>query len=827
MPLRFDQIIDTSPPSDWRIEFGATDITDLVRRLNIEKPLPDMRLPQLWSGTLELVQPLYHTDGRFFGVETDSLETLEFDPEINNAWKAYATPIKIFANGRYICVLRLLEDLKYDYTTGIATAQLGHIIRAFSAQKPKLINDFESGSSFNAYGGDPTEIQVVLPARSYAEKVLSQAVDADGNNPTFTLSTSGLSDLLENTFTFGGAAAINGYDTDPVVQEGDIAEVVHEILWVNYSRALVNVQGDTENLTYSDVYPCFQSTKTPTLVLPAQQLKHSVEFTSIEQAATIAETSGTILRALRVLRSEFPKEWISATGVPPGGGSPVTAETTEMDEPNISDDTTTTTFTKRSPEWFVVAESTGTNIITLGETHTEVSDSQGRPVSYTITADLTRSQLTRMTRFSELREAAIANKPGQAGNTDITSAVIVPNAYRDETEWTYDSEGHKESITRKVSYPAQYVLTAGLNPGGDGTQGAGDGVTESYRHVIRYERTDRSNVNPEWWETVQELAVRGAVDPLNGTSTQMTGKPGSVNKSNKVSGVPEPEYKKRAKPITFQSFLGEANVSTFGAETAARRLDISSRYATSGERLSLTAELMLCINQQTRPELLDVTMPMPGAEDDLEPFRIYHIGTGRHVNRTAISCVRAGPRIEYRADGEAAVLDFSFSAYKLGQLASTPDINKIPVQPSTYLLPLTIGGISNRDGASCLTVGVPIIPIELTAFEGTPPYTFTAPGGLPPGLSIVGNQIVGLPTVVAVSTSYTIQVNDSAAANNSTNFNIEVCKVQTPISHYALVKNAVFRQPTRIFSGIGTVTFNVIVGTDNVVAGLENVVQDV
>ena len=841
MGLRYDQIIDDSIPSDLRIELGSTNITDLVQGFSIERPLPDLRLPQLWSGTIRVIQSLNVAEGRFFGIETDALESYDIDPQCNPDWKAYKLPLKFFWDGRYVCVLRLLEDLKYDYTTGIGSANIGHLISAFDRQKPKRITGFNIGSSFNAFGGDSTEVLGVLPAYKYAEKLLEQAVDADNNTPSFSLDTSGLPEFLENTFTFGGAPEINGYDTDPNPTEGNLGEVIHEILWVNYGTALTNQLGDTEDLKASVEYPCFQGSIAPTLVISARQLQIEVELTALERATTFSEAEGSILRALRVLRSEFPKEWVSATGVPPGGGDPVTAETTEMSEPNINDDVTTTDFEKRSPAWFLITNDTGTNIISLDEEHVETTDSQGRPTRYEIQVDMTRSQLSRCDRAPQVREAALISR--DPGASDVTSSVIVPNAFRDVTEWTYDSEGHKESITRSLFYPRQYCVR----------DGAGDGSTEFYRHTTRYERVDNSNINPEWWETQQELVVQGSFDRENPDSAQMTGKPGSVIRSNKVSGVPEPQYKRREKPIRFQSLVGDAQVSTFGTDTANNREDISTRYATSAERLSKTAELMLCISQQVRPEALDVTMAMPGADDNLEPFNIYHIGTGRTVKRVGISCVRAGARIIYQARGsERATLNFAYTAYRLGDLSVAPKPTLTPVLPSTYLSPLSIAPIADLDGAACLTTGVPITPIPLAAFEGTPPYTFTAPGGLPAGLSISGASISGTPTVITASTSYTIRVDDSAAGFDTTTLDIEICAVPIPTPHYTVVKRGFLRQPIRsastvsdncivVTTGGDTVTTtagdtvtgiscnipqNVVIGTDNVVVGTDNVVQD-
>lgn len=96
-----------------------------------------------------------------------------------------------------------------------------------------------------------------------------------------------------------------------------------------------------------------------------------------------------------------------------------------------------------------------------------------------------------------------------------------------------------------------------------------------------------------------------------------------------------------------------------------------------------------------------------------------------------------------------------------------------PVTPEE--MPLIIDPIPDISEA----VGVAINPIPLSAIGGTPPYSFSAPGGLPANISISGsNLIIGSGAAVMAPVPYIIQVTDAALDTAVTNFNIEFTAVQ-------------------------------------------------
>lgn len=104
----------------------------------------------------------------------------------------------------------------------------------------------------------------------------------------------------------------------------------------------------------------------------------------------------------------------------------------------------------------------------------------------------------------------------------------------------------------------------------------------------------------------------------------------------------------------------------------------------------------------------------------------------------------------------------------------------IPPPPTT----VTINSIPDL----FLTVGVAIQPVQLSAIAGPFPHIFTSPMGLPNGLIIVGDLIVGTPTTVAPATSYSVTVTDGLLNTDSTTFSITVEAVQTPIVLVPYVK---------------------------------------
>uniref|UniRef100_Q01TD0 Ig family protein n=1 Tax=Solibacter usitatus (strain Ellin6076) TaxID=234267 RepID=Q01TD0_SOLUE len=81
----------------------------------------------------------------------------------------------------------------------------------------------------------------------------------------------------------------------------------------------------------------------------------------------------------------------------------------------------------------------------------------------------------------------------------------------------------------------------------------------------------------------------------------------------------------------------------------------------------------------------------------------------------------------------------------------------------------------------------------LAASGGTPPYTWSAPNGLPPGLSIAGNQIQGTPGTPGTS-NVTIKVTDSLSTPATTTLQIRIVRPLTITT--ASLPTAVAAPPT-------------------------------
>lgn len=107
------------------------------------------------------------------------------------------------------------------------------------------------------------------------------------------------------------------------------------------------------------------------------------------------------------------------------------------------------------------------------------------------------------------------------------------------------------------------------------------------------------------------------------------------------------------------------------------------------------------------------------------------------------------------------------------------------VVPGRYVFQVRNGVVSTPPmgpGAGALTVtgaDLGTIPAgaafsaSISVSGGTPPYAFSSPGGLPPGITVNGSQVAGTPTQPG-SYSIGIQVTDSVGASGSANISFSV-----------------------------------------------------
>lgn len=777
MPIRSDQIFQNTVPADWRISVGATDITRLVRRLEISKPIPDQRSPQLISGSIELAQPLNVAQGRVNGVYAPGLETYQIDPVENPDFKAYAQPVTIFGEGRTIAVLRFTEDLRYDFNTGLGVGALGHRLLSVAQQSSNQVSNF-AGSTSNVYDLVGDRSIDILSIGQYAQRLLVGATDGNGVSPfsESDLDVSALPSALANTYNQLGVLQTLGYEAEQDFS-GAVDAIIHGIFFENTSRALEPIPG-TERLRASDAYPISQGDLPLRLRLPHSQTLITVEDIALDEPGTIAKTSGgPITYRTRRTSSDYPKEVVTARFA---NGDP--AETTVIDEPINNDDRTVTTFSRRAVESWLIEGSASNSIITRQETKTETFGDQGEPISREQSFTLTRHELGKLP-VPGLQRYVQDGK--DAGVTTQTQGLTI------DTDWSYDSSGNIKTIATTYQLGRQYVFNGAT----------GDGKVVALREEEVFENTVDSTVNPRWESFVTRMIPRGLIEESEATS--LVADPDFTSESRILTSLPKPDYREPVRPITIQRFATNIQqAQVLGADDNPTQLDIQTTYAASEEAIAQLGRTMLAMNAQLR-EVWDVRMAMPSGFDLFGSWDLYHVDNGYEARAIAL----VGPFLIYENNGsDQEFLTYGGTAAQLGSLSGRIRPVPAPVQPILYIaptpavpnpvIPLSVDIVTV---ALVTSPGVLVTPFKLRAYGGTPPYIFSATG-LPSGLSVVGDEIVGEPSAVTAPALVTVTVTDSVPATATTQFFIEVRQVAVPVPIYQIFKQSFAAASSQSFS---------------------------
>jgi len=765
MPIRSDSIFQNTKPADFAIRIGSTDVTALVVRLELSKPLPDRAVPQLISGEISIVEAINVVGGREQGVYAPALANYSLDPTVNPDLRAYAQPITVFGEGRTIAVLRLEEDLAYDFNTGSASGRLVHLVQPVANQASNAVDNIEAGAVQNVYDLAANRSQGILPVGVYAQRILERAVNGVGASPfsASDLDVSGLPSTLSNTYNQLGQRQTNGFDADQDFA-GSVPNIIHGLFFENNSQALEPIPG-AEQLRASESYPLSQGSREPRLRLNYAQTIITPENVAIEDPATVVNVnSGGIIIQLNRASSEFPKTIVTARF---GDGG--AAEETTIDEPVDNRDRTITTYSRRIKERALIEGSSSNSVITRTETKTETFGSQGEPTRKDQVYRLTRHELGKIgSQVPGLQRYQQEDK--DTGVTTLTQGLTIV------TEWEYDNDGNLERRTISYELGRQYVF--------DGA--SGDGKVVAAREEEVYERVLASTVNPEWEYFQTRLIPRGLINSTE--EMTLVADPDFRSEGRRVDSIPKPEYRSPTSPITvsiFGSRTRQAQIS--GASDT--RLDLQANYAASSEAIDQLSRTILGMNAQLR-EVWDIRMAMPSGFDLFGSWDIYHVDNGHEARAIAL----VGPFLIYENNGGIEQVTYGGTVAQLGKLTERIRPVPTPVQPIRFVepvagspapaIPLFIDAISMTPVAAEL-----ILPYRLRAGGGTPPYTFSATN-LPAGLAIVGDQIVGTLTSVQGEVVVTITVTDSVAASASTQVRMEVTGVSIPQALFQILNNS-------------------------------------
>lgn len=252
-------------------------------------------------------------------------------------------------------------------------------------------------------------------------------------------------------------------------------------------------------------------------------------------------------------------------------------------------------------------------------------------------------------------------------------------------------------------------------------------------------------------KTVPKGVLADSLNPYDTTPTII-----DPTEPDFVSAPPEAPSKPATNPNVVIFERVDVNVAPNGEPKGFAGQSKTVSFSNSAGNAGAIAKLQANIEWQ-RHAAYNVTRPFdPLCDLDFAPFQREDVH-----NR---SMIRDGYTIVIGEDG----LSVSYTGNLLGTIATIPSPYEArAIVPNLAGAPtaLTLATVIAQDFA----LNVPISSIQLVATGGLGTYTFSALG-LPPGLSVVGNTIVGIPTAIGVY-SVTISVTDSVTIDS------EVCNI--------------------------------------------------
>ncbi len=759
MTLSNRAVIDLRIPSGFSITLGGTDITALVISGSISKPEFNPSATQrgefnpeaqLWQGSMVIRQP--RTGNR--GVQGFSAFT-SIDSADNALFKAWASPLIINDGFQQVATLRLAKDCKVT-TDGTATLELRHLAYSLAGQAPRVIPQFGARGIAQPYGED-LNFNVRTTA-DYAQNIITNAINASGLSvfSDSDIDFSGVDDLLQNTFSFGGGAAVNGFSVEQPGDDELPVEKANKLLLSSYQRGIESRHD--ERLYLTDEFPI--ASGTPVLTLAPQQLLSAepleYDADSENEVATNSNRTILIVRKLTLNKelsppservpnpagiddSDDPEEWpkiIPVPGIAPGSDTPLIVEIRTENEPTDLNTagtvaTRTRSATVTAARFYILGTGTDTTFIPRGsETTTE-----------NVAVNRTPSAINnQMTSRVNVAIGFLHDLDRERFDGDLTQVTVTTTE-----EWEYNSLGSNTEYKKTVVKPRQVVLEAAI--AGDNTPTTA--VIEGFRRVLV-----RQGILKQYLEVPFKLVPQGVIDNTD-TDTMVADPDFDVAENIRIAEAVAAAPAIPSAPASYvlesaSAQFDDPSPITFRTQTTAN----------SKESAAKTATVIAAAAQQRRQavQVQHAISPL----FDYRSFRRINLDNGREAMQVNVTA--PGLIFDNRS------IRLNYLGYKIGTLANRITLPKIPIVASAFGGNLTIAGIGDRTSTAALPINTPITPITLQAFNGQAPYSFGATG-LPVGLSIVGNQIVGTPTATG-SAMVTVTVTDDNLNTAQTTFTL-------------------------------------------------------
>jgi hypothetical protein len=465
-----------------------------------------------------------------------------------------------------------------------------------------------------------------------------------------------------------------------------------------------------------------------------------------------------------------------ASALSPGAGpnaDPIVTCWRVEQAPSISGSTTTQEYTIEALSFWLFAKSpadtsqpnTSTAQITVcqGE-RTTITNGDGLP----LTNNDVQSIIKGATIENGVPKSRLPITSSLYGDTTLVSGQGTRESF------VYDSRGVPIERT-KDARGTLVSLSQSDTPGAVNTD-----ITQV---IVTHREEEKNTYLPDggYAQILSHQVAEAGLPPFNNDSTGLKPDPSQKPTARRIDGVRKPDSVKPAEePIAAEEYGSEqrANSSLGKGKTSS----IQSFWGAATQHATDLGRMVLALSQQ-------------GAIS-------YDCERGIRDSESLAPCLSeyVGDRVLVR-DGEAIEFDqnslkLTYTGREIGRLASPVTVPKRPIVITETL-------VAGPMPDYTYTVGLPV-SVQLVAFGGTPPYTYSVLSGLPSGLSLnTGTGVLsGTPDTVATG-SFSWRVTDDLGATADDTFTITVRAVPVATPHYSFVVDLAARLRARVAAVVG------------------------
>jgi hypothetical protein len=728
-------VLDFSLPPDFQLLMGdapnVLDLTPALASFNLAQPLCALGTPLIWSASITIAAVAG------FPESLDKVDNF-------SRWQRGKHPIRLFLYGELIVTLRL-RSYHYDADTGMAEITATDLLGLLDFERTASANASFKTQSKVVYDGPL--LYPFMPRLLALRNVLINGSVLNGVQyiRDEQIITSNLPDRQPNGQPDGFTVDQGTGKTNPIVHAQEIVDGLGFWAWCDPEESIRFAKYPTDAVVPARRYAYGE----------VEEFKPKEPDFDASPPSTVTAI-GTHIVSVKVLNKSNPEE---ARLIPPGFGVSYPIVTEAKGDDGIVVQRTTRYGSANDPYNRVIVEKSLASL--MPDDHPDdntliVANDRSNTADYN-----EQGYLDQLTTIDLQPLGAIASEtfPGETafGETLTTES------------WRYDSNGvplEKEIISVRPGYAVF------------GDEAAGSGATFYEGEVETWTPIGTRKYEHLIVKSKPRGTIADTKNPYDATPSIV-----QPTEPDFLDAPPSAPRKPATDPAVAKPQKADANVAPKGETEgyAGRKSIIRFSCCIGLDNAAAIAQQQAHIEWQ-RHAAYNVVRPF----DPLCDLKFVPLQREDVHNR---SLVRDGYTITIGSDG----LSVAYTGNLMGKIAAIPQPYEapaiVPILPTIAVpvppaMPLTLAPLPP---ALSFATNVPMSPLALATAGGAGSATVSATG-LPPGLSIVGSQILGNPSIPG-NYSVTIAISDGRSSVSET-VTIAIAPAAVPIPFWQLILSA-------------------------------------